>query len=116
MKTVYWHRELPPLDAEAMGEHTVEAESGRVKASFAHHDDVWRGCYNDLMERTRIRLEQEIARLGGQFAHVVDEAIAPHSDDANGTAWLHGRFNYVLYGRPGGRAKTAPLPGDSSRI
>src|SRR5580765_4406712 len=29
-KVVYWHRELPPLDAEPMGEHTVEANSMRV--------------------------------------------------------------------------------------
>jgi hypothetical protein len=24
-KVVYWHRELPPLDAESIGQHTVEA-------------------------------------------------------------------------------------------
>jgi hypothetical protein len=29
-KVIYWHRELPPFDAEAMGEHVVEAASGRV--------------------------------------------------------------------------------------
>ena len=26
-KTVYWHRELPPFDAEVIGEHTLEASS-----------------------------------------------------------------------------------------
>src|SRR4249920_2942730 len=29
-KTVYWHRELPPLEAEMLGEHTLEASSDRV--------------------------------------------------------------------------------------
>ena len=27
---VYWHRELPPLEAELVAEHTVEANSSRV--------------------------------------------------------------------------------------
>jgi hypothetical protein len=27
-KIVYWHRELPPLHADLMAEHTVEATSG----------------------------------------------------------------------------------------
>jgi roadblock/LC7 domain-containing protein len=26
-KIVYWHRELPPLEAELVAEHTVEATS-----------------------------------------------------------------------------------------
>ena len=34
-KIVYWHRELPPLDAEPLGEHTVEANSMRVAGSLA---------------------------------------------------------------------------------
>jgi len=29
-KVVYWHRDLPPLDSESLGEHTVEADSMRV--------------------------------------------------------------------------------------
>jgi hypothetical protein len=29
-KTIFWHRDLPPLDAEVVAEHTVEASSGRV--------------------------------------------------------------------------------------
>src|SRR5687768_2104491 len=27
IKVVYWHRDLPPLDAEMLAEHTVEAVS-----------------------------------------------------------------------------------------
>ena len=30
-KRVYWHRELPPLNADIMGEHVLEATSGRVR-------------------------------------------------------------------------------------
>ena len=97
---VYWHRELPPADAEIMGEHTVEAESARVLGTFAHRDELWDTCHADLMRRTVQRLDQEIARLGGHFAHVVSESIEPKHDVATSEAWLHGRFEYVLYRRP----------------
>jgi hypothetical protein len=48
------------------------------------------------MAATRSRLEQEIARLGGSYAHVLNESIDSRHDDATGEAWLHGRFSYVL--------------------
>lgn len=99
-KVVYWHRSLPPLDAEIIGEHTVEAASARVPGTIAHRDDLWRVCYDDLMTRTQARLEQEVARLGGHYAHVFDEAIDTRRDDAKGETWLRGRFSYVLYRRP----------------
>ena len=35
-KIVYWHRDLPPLAAEAMDEHSLEATSGRVPGTIAH--------------------------------------------------------------------------------
>ena len=99
-KVVYWHRELPPLDAELMAEHTVEAKSSRVPGTIAHRDDLWDQCYRELMADAESRLAQEVTRLGGDFAHVNDEAINPRHDDAAGEAWLHGRFSYVLYRRP----------------
>ena len=99
-KIIYWHRELPPLNAEVMGEHTVEATSGRVEGTLAHRDELWDRCHQDLMAQTRFRLEQEVARLGGHYAHILDESIDSRRDDAKGEAWLHGRFKYVLYGRP----------------
>src|SRR5262245_12668456 len=99
-KIVYWHRELPPLDAEVMAEHTIEAKSGRVPGTIAHRDELWNQCYLELMADAENRLVQEVARLGGDFAHVNDEAINPRHDDAAGEAWLHGRFSYVLYRRP----------------
>jgi hypothetical protein len=99
-KIVYWHRDLPPLDAEILGEHTVEATSDHVVGSFAHGDELWNRCYESLMAQTRIRLEQEVVRLGGHYAHVLDESIDVKHNEATGEGWLHGRFNYVLYRRP----------------
>ena len=98
-KTVYWHRELPPLDAEVVGEHTIEAVSERVPGTRAHRDELWARCYEDLMTQTNRRLQQEIARLGGHYAHVMGESIDIRHDDAHGEVWLHGRFTYVLYRR-----------------
>jgi hypothetical protein len=98
-KTIYWHRELPPLEAELMAEHTIEADSGRVPGTIAHHDELWGRCYAELMAALETRLVQEVARLGGHYAHVHDEAIDPKHDDAAGEAWLHGRFGYMLYRR-----------------
>jgi len=97
---IYWHRELPPLDAIAVGDHTLETTSGRVSGTLAHRDELWDRCYRDLMSRTGRRLGQEIARLGGSCAHVVEESVETHHDDAKGEAWLYGRFRYVLYRRP----------------
>lgn len=99
-KIVYWHRELPPLDAELMAEHTVEANSSRVPGTIAHHDELWNQCYRELMVAAERRLVQEVKRLRGHFAHVHDEAIDPKRDDTAGEAWLHGRFSYMLYRRP----------------
>ena len=94
--TVFWHRELPPLDAEVMGEHTVEASSERVRGTLTHGGTLWDRCYSSLMAATRSRLEQEVARLGGNYAHVLNESIDSRHDDATSEAWLHGRFTYVL--------------------
>ena len=97
---VYWHRDLPPLDAELVAEHTVEASSSRVPGTLAHRDELWDQCYRELMTNTKSRLVEEVARLGGHYAHVHDEAISPKHDDAAGEAWLHGRFTYMLFRRP----------------
>lgn len=96
---VYWHRELPPLDAELVAEHTVEATSNRVAGRLARRDQLWTRCYDELMATAEDRLAQEVARLGGDFAHVHDEAIEPRHDDATDQGWLHGRFDYMLYRR-----------------
>jgi hypothetical protein len=99
-RCVYWHRELPPVDAEMIGEHVLEATSGRVRGSLAFRDELWDGCYYDLMQHTHARMKQEIDRLGGHYAHVLNESLDSRHDDATGEAWLHGRFTYMLYRQP----------------
>ena len=96
MKTVFWHRELPPVDAEFLGEHTVEASSSRVASTLASRDDLWDQCYRDLMTQVNARLEQEVARLGGDYAHVRTETVDTRRNEATGEAWLHGRVGYAL--------------------
>ena len=99
-RVVYWHRELPPSDTEPVGDHTIEATSGRVPGTLSHRDELWDRCYRELMECARVRLEQEIARLGGDYAHVSCEHIEPRHDDRTGEAWMYGRFDYELYRLP----------------
>lgn len=96
-KVVYWHRELPPRDAEMIGEHSVEAASCRVPGTLAHRDELWDHCYEDLMAQTSLRLEQEVARLGGRYAHVLSESVDSRHDEVKNEAWLHGSFGYALY-------------------
>jgi hypothetical protein len=103
---VYWHRDLPPLTADLVAEHTVEANSSRVPGTLAHRDDLWDQCYRELMTNTNERLVEEVARLGGHYAHVRDETITPKHDDAAGEAWLHGTFTYMLYRDPEGTPQT----------
>jgi hypothetical protein len=94
---IYWHRELPPSGAEPMGEHTVEATSARVPSTLAHRDELWNRCYEDLMAQARARLEQEVVRLGGNDAHVLNESVDSRHDDTKDESWLHGCFTYMLY-------------------
>jgi len=98
-RIVYWHRDLPPIEAEPLAEHTVEANSSRVAGTIAHRDELWDRCYRELMASAEARLGQEVARLGGHYAHVYDESVSPKHDDAAGEAWLHGCFTYMLYRR-----------------
>ena len=101
-RCIYWHRDLPPVDAEMLGEHVLEAHSSRMRASFAYRDEAWESCHRDLMEQTKTRLKQEIDRLGGDCAHIVEESVVSRRDDATGGAWLEGRFTYMLYRRTAG--------------
>lgn len=98
MTTVYWFRQLPPLDAEAVDEHTVEADSTHVAGQFTHRDDrLWTSCEDDLTRTACRRLDQEVHRLGGRCARILGERIEPKFDDARGEAWLHGQYTYMLY-------------------
>jgi hypothetical protein len=105
-KIVYWHRDLPPLDAEASEEHTVEATSDHVSGLVTRGDELWSRCYESLMAQAHRRLAQEVDRLGGHYAHVLDESIEVKHNDALGEGWLHGRFTYMLYRRPTASAKS----------
>jgi len=78
-KIVYWHRELPPFNAEPMGEHVVEATSRHVPDTVAHRDEIWNHCQDELMANACERLQEEIDRLGGRYAHVLDESTMPCS-------------------------------------
>lgn len=98
-KIVFWHRELPPRDAEPIGEHTIEATSARVPGTLDRRSDLWDRCYKELLDAAYRRLEQEIARLGGACARVTNEHIEPRHDDRTGEAWMYGRFDYTLYRR-----------------
>jgi hypothetical protein len=96
-KTVYWHRDLPPIDARAMGEHTVEASSPRIPGTIARRDALWDECQHGLTAEVELRLTQEVARLGGRWAHVLNERIDTKRDAATNETWLHGSYTYVLY-------------------
>jgi hypothetical protein len=50
-QVVYWHRELPPAQADPIAEHTVEADSVRVPGTIAHRDELWADCRRDLFEK-----------------------------------------------------------------
>ncbi len=99
---VFWHRELPPLDGEVVAEHVLEATSDRVPGAIAYQDELWSRCHESLMTHACRRLEQEVERLGGDYAHVLDESIDSRHDPVTDTAWLYGKFTYVLLKRAAG--------------
>ena len=101
---VFWHRELPPLSAEPAGEHWVEARSDAVPYRHGERDRLWGACVDSLNAHARARLLQEITRLGGSYAHVLDEAIVAKVDRARGEYWLEGRYDYELYREPASSA------------
>jgi hypothetical protein len=94
---IFWHRDLPPVAAEPTEEHVVEADSAHVAGTIAHRDELWDQYYEDLMSKVTERLEQEITRLGGNYAHVLDETVDSRHNDVTNESWLHGRFTYMLY-------------------
>jgi hypothetical protein len=86
-------RGLDPADANVeTGDHHVPTISDSGGKCIYWH--------RELMENMQARMKQEIGRLGGHYAHVVDESIDSRHDYAAGQAWLHGIFTYALYRRP----------------
>ena len=100
VKILYWRRELPPLSEQIEGEHEVTADSAKVHVSWADRDTLWSRCHDDLMVQARARITQEVVRLGGSCAHIVDETVTARRDEHTGESWLHGRFRFVLYVHP----------------
>ncbi len=98
-KRVYFRRELPPLSESIEGEHIVEADSPHLPLGSLH-DELWSRCADPLAQEATRRIEQEVRRLGGSCAHVVDEQIDPHTDYNSATTWLHGRYTIILYRHP----------------
>lgn len=77
-------------------------------AALPHCDELWHShLYSELMTHARMRLEQEVRRLEGDYAHVLSESVETRRNDASGEAWLYGRFSYVLLGAPGRRTPAA---------
>ena len=96
---IYWHRELPPIDAELTGEYVLEATSDRVRGSLAHRGELWDRAYHELMERTETRLKQEIGRLA---ATTLTFCVNPSTvgTTMRQVKRLHGLFTHVLYRPP----------------
>lgn len=97
---VYWRRELPPLSEQIEGTHEVEAESPRIRNDIAHRSELWGVCHGPLLAEAERRTAQELARLGGSCAHILDEQIVAKVDDTTGEFWLRGRFRFVMYRHP----------------
>jgi len=96
---IYWHRDLPPLDADAVAEHTVDAVSDKADYHFDRRDELWHDCAPSLRAHLVERLEAELDRLGGAYAHVLEEDVTPHVDHANAQYWLIGKARYTIYKR-----------------
>ena len=45
-------------------------------------------------------MQVEVRRLGGDYAHVLDETIGSKHDDRTGEVWLRGSIKYLLLRRP----------------
>jgi hypothetical protein len=82
-----------------MGSHVIDAVSSRVPGTLEHRDDMWDGCYRELMAHAAERIGQEVVRLGGDCARVLAEHIEPHRDERTGEAWMFGWFEYEMYRR-----------------
>jgi hypothetical protein len=96
-QVVYWRRELPPLSEAIEGVHEVEADSPRIRNDLAHRTELWQQCYAPLLAETERRTAQEVARLGGSCAHILEEHVIAKIDDSTGEFWLRGRFCFAMY-------------------
>jgi len=96
-QVIFWYRDLPPLAAEPLEEHTVQASSARVSGALSYGDEAWKRCYADALAQATVHLEQQVARRGGRYAHVLSEAVNVRHSGATGEAWLDLALKYMLY-------------------
>jgi hypothetical protein len=97
---IYWRRELPPLSEQIEGEHEIEAESPHIHFDVGRRETMWGISYGPLMAEAERRMIQEVLRMGGSCAHVLEEVVTAKIDDASSIFWLRGRFRYVMYRHP----------------
>ncbi len=93
------------MDADPDGRTFHGGEkSAHVPGTIAHRDELWDQYYEDLMSKVRAAGAGSLTRLGGNFAHVLDETVDSRHNDATNESWLHGCFTYMLY-RPSQKIK-----------
>ena len=105
------------MSAEVIADHVVEALSGRVPGTLSHRDELWDQCYQELMASAQARIEQEVHRLGGDYAHVHDESIdssttMPQARRAARTIQLRalsGRWQALTHDARKPRARSRPV-------
>ena len=68
-----------------------------MAGTLEHRSALWDRCYRELMAEATRRIEQEIARLGGDCAHVLGEHIEPRRDEPSGETWMYGRFEFEVF-------------------
>jgi hypothetical protein len=92
-RMVYWHRELPPFNAEPLGSRP------------GNH------CKDELMLHANQRLVDEIVRLGGRYAHVLNESIdTKHGDRQRG---MRLRRSASLFNGPSDSQRIKVMPADA---
>jgi hypothetical protein len=94
---VYFHRAWPPVDARPVGEGFVEARTTPVRSSHDERTAHWAAAQTELDALSRSRIEQELDRLGADFAHVFEEHVEDHVDPGADTFQLRGRYRFVTY-------------------
>ena len=52
-KVIYWRRDLPPLEAEQIGDHVVEADSRHVKEDLSERGTLWDQRHDDVIGASR---------------------------------------------------------------
>lgn len=99
-KIVYWRRELPPMSEQLEGEHEITATSDRVRTTWSEREVSWARCHDSLAAHAQDRITQEVRRLGGTCAHVLEEVVTSRRDDATEEFWLVGTYRFTMFVHP----------------